>query len=209
MAEYCENCGAKLGNDSRFCQECGHNVEEICPNCGNTTADSENFCENCGTNLNTPQQVTNTDYLEKYRLPIIISIIAAIAILSFVTVPMIMDYSAGSQIVNVDGYDFKIPANFNESASGKIVKSDGPGSSKRWVNGDEYIEIWVLTPQPGKSDADFILNSVGGSKQNKYGHTGFHNIFENGDEAFSFNQDNKAISIFVSDSKLFDKIEVI
>lgn len=209
MAEYCENCGAELRNDSKFCQECGHNVEETCPNCGESIEESENFCENCGTNLSTPQAVEKEDFIEKYKLPIMLAILAVITVLAVVTIPMIMDYSAGSQNVDVDTYNFKIPANFNESSTGKIVKSDSPGTSKRWVNGDEYIEIWILPPKYSDVDADYMLNSVGGAKNNKYGYTGYHNIFDDGDEVFSFNKNNKAVHIFVSNPKLFDRIEVL
>lgn len=214
MAEYCENCGAELREGSKFCQECGSEVsadmpkeDNFCPNCGQSLEDSENFCENCGTNLNTPQTVENEDFIEKYKLPIMIVIFAIIAILAVVTVPMIMDYSVGSQFVSVYGYGFNIPENFNESSTGKIVSSDYPGTSKHWVNGDEYIEIWIMPPKDG--DADYLLNSVGGAKQNRYGYTGYHNIFNDGGEVFSFNNNNDAVHIFVSDPKLFNKIEVL
>ena len=135
MVEYCENCGAELGDDSKFCHECGHNIERNCPNCGERIAESENFCENWGTNLKTPQTVEKKSIFEKYKIPIIIAIIALIAIIAVFAVPSIIDFSVGTQIVDVDGYDFKIPANFNESSDGKISDEYG-GISKHWKNGD-------------------------------------------------------------------------
>lgn len=213
MAEYCENCGAELRDDSKFCQECGSEVssdmpeeDNFCPNCGQSLEDRENFCENCGTYLNAPQTVENEDFIEKYKLPIMVAILAIITILAVVTIPMIMDYSAGSQIVNVDGYDFKIPANFNESPSDLIVKDEYGGTAKHWKNGDEYIEIWIL---PGKYDAKYELAGVGGAKQNQFGYTGYHNIFEDGGEVFSFVRDNNEVHIFVTNPNLFNKIEVL
>ena len=206
MAEYCENCGAKLRDDSKFCQECGHNVEEICPKCGANIEDSENFCDNCGANLNEPEPGKINNILDKYRLPIIIVIIAIIAVIAFVTVPMIIDYSSGSQIVNVDGYDFKIPGNFNESSDEKAVKEEYGGISRHWKNGDEYIEIWIL---PSQYDAQSKIASLGGSIDNKYGYTGYHNVFRDGGEEFGFERNNNEIYIFVSDPKLFDRIEVL
>lgn len=205
MVEYCENCGAELGDDSKFCHECGHNIERNCPNCGERIAESENFCENCGTNLKTPQTVEKKSIFEKYKIPIIIAIIALIAIIAVFAAPSIIDFSVGTQIVDVDGYDFKIPANFNESSDSMIDDEYG-GTSKHWKNGDEYIEIWIL---PSKYDAQYELSTVGGAKQNRYGYTGYHNVFTDGGEVFSFVKGDDKINIFVSDSNLFDKIEVL
>ena len=55
---YCENCGASIPNDSRFCPECGK--EQIsdpetavlrCPDCGTELEPDSLFCENCGRKL--------------------------------------------------------------------------------------------------------------------------------------------------------------
>ena len=206
MVEYCENCGAELGDGSKFCHECGHNLERNCPNCGESIADSENFCENCGTNLKTLQAVEKKNIAEKFKIPIIVAIIALIVIIAVFAVPGIIDFSIGTQIVNVDGYDFKIPANFNESSSDKIVDEEYVGISKHWKNGDEYIEIWII---PSNYNAKYELSSVGGAKQNRYGYTGYHNVFNDGGEVFSFAKGNDELHIIVSDSRLFDKIEVL
>lgn len=112
-------------------------------------------------------------------------------------------------MVNVESFSFKIPDNFNEDNENKIVPSDDPGTSKRWSNGDKYIEIWVLPPKYNKFTADEFLPSVGGAKHNKYGYTGYLNKFRDGGECFSYTENNKVITIFVSNEQLFDKIEIL
>ena len=55
---YCENCGAFIPDDSKFCPECGK--EQIsgtgpavmrCPDCGAELEPDSLFCENCGRSL--------------------------------------------------------------------------------------------------------------------------------------------------------------
>lgn len=236
MENYCKNCGAHIKDNAMFCQECGTKVENnfnicskcgekledntefcpkcrtkfknTCPNCGANTEDSENFCENCGYNINTQKIVKSKNLIEKYKVPLIIVLIIIISIIGIKTVPIIIDQSIGTQMVSVDEFNYKIPANFN-STTENLVNSDGPGVSKRWIAGEEYIEIWVLPPKYGGESADSILSSVGGGIHNKYGYTGYYNKFSDGGEAFSYTRNNKAITIFVSDEKLFDKIEVL
>ena len=75
METYCENCGAKLKEESKFCHKCGNEIKPViaktCPKCGESIADSENFCENCGTGLNTPPAAENESLIEKHKLVII------------------------------------------------------------------------------------------------------------------------------------------
>lgn len=204
----CFKCGEKLEDNAQFCQKCGTKLKNTCPNCGANLKDSEDFCENCGHDLNTHIIVKNENLIEKYKIPIIITLIIIISIISIKTAPLIIDQGIGTQIVNVDEFKYKIPANFI-STSEKLVNSDSPGVSERWSVGDEYIEIWVLPPKYEGGRADSILSSVGGGIHNKYGYTGYYNKFSDGGEAFSYTRNNKAITIFVSDEKLFDKIEVL
>ncbi|WP_296883018.1 zinc ribbon domain-containing protein [uncultured Methanobrevibacter sp.] len=208
ISKLCSKCGEKLDDDSEFCQKCGTKLKNTCPNCGANTEESENFCENCGHDLNTQKIVKNENLIEKYKIPIIITLIIIISIIGIQIVPSIMDYAIGTQIVYVDEFNYKIPANFN-STTEKLVKSDDPGVSNRWSNGNEYIEIWVLPPKHEEDSADSIISNVGGGIHNKYGYTGYYNKFTDGGEAFSYSRNNKAITIFVSDEKLFDKIEVL
>ena len=208
--EYCENCGSKLEEDSKFCPKCGYNLtgkSKICPTCGNTLEEGANFCEECGNNTNLPKEINKEKFVERYRLPIVILAIITIALATLIVAPMLVEISAGSQAVTVDGYDFKIPDYFihDEEASNKVIEENVTHDD--WTNGDEHIEIAVLHFD-SDTDIEKILVSLGGYKEERYGIPGHHYKFQNGEEGFSYVASaDEMISIFVSDPKLFDKIE--
>ena len=45
----CENCGAQVGEQSKFCENCGAKLKTVCINCGEELSGSGKFCPNCGT----------------------------------------------------------------------------------------------------------------------------------------------------------------
>lgn len=47
----CNNCGATVSNDAKFCTECGKMTEKksVCVNCGAKLRDGAKFCVECGT----------------------------------------------------------------------------------------------------------------------------------------------------------------
>ena len=47
----CQNCGAEVPINSKFCLECGRKFASICPNCGNKVPEGAKFCLECGTKL--------------------------------------------------------------------------------------------------------------------------------------------------------------
>ena len=125
---------------------------------------------------------------------------------------MITEYSIGSQIVDVDGNDFKIPANFefNKEKSEAEIE-DVPSEDldrKIWENGDDHIQIAVIHYDPG-TDIDKIMVSLGGYREEKYGIPGHHYHFGDGDEAFSYQKGDDMVSIIVSNSNLYNKIEPV
>lgn len=180
--EYCENCGAKLEENSKFCPKCGHDL----------TGKAE-----------------DGRFADKTRFAIVILAIIIMALALFIAVPIISDISAGSQLVNVGTYDFKIPSYFvyDEKASNEDM---GEGIvHKEWRNGDEHIEIAVAKLDPD-GDVDKVLVSLGGYKEEKYDIKGHHYHFSDGEECFAYDAGkNDMISIIVSDAKLFDKIEIL
>lgn len=210
MGEYCQNCGAKLKENSKFCQECGHEVgkkiAKTCPNCGETLEDSLNFCDNCGTNLNAPKKVEKRYLLEKYKIPILIVAIIAIIIVTFAGASFLGDLAVGTQNVQVDHLRFSIPANFNITES--TIPEDYGGDAKRWTNGDDYIEIWIQDTD-GIAQGNRILNEVGGERKEMYGYTGYYNEFTDGGYAYSFANTYNVCHIMVSDDSLFGKINVL
>jgi predicted nucleic acid-binding Zn ribbon protein len=54
MANFCTNCGTKLGKDDNFCFNCGVKLrkdDNFCINCGARLGKDDNFCTNCGTKI--------------------------------------------------------------------------------------------------------------------------------------------------------------
>lgn len=209
MEKYCENCGAKLTADSQFCPECGKITQKLteCPKCGQSIDGGEKFCAKCGTRIYAIQAVKKENNLEKYKIPIILIIIAAIIVIAIPLSFIIIDNSVGTQTIDVDGYEFKIPVDFeyDSVSSNEVIE---PGIiHENWIRNGEYIKIATI-PMDG-ADGNNVLKSLGGIGENRYGIDGYHNEFEDGGEAFSYCKDNKIISIMVSDRKLFDKIEVL
>ncbi|NLT35412.1 MAG: SPFH domain-containing protein [Gaiellales bacterium] len=52
----CPNCSKDIPADSKFCPECGHNLQATvtCAKCGAVQPASSKFCTNCGNNLAAP-----------------------------------------------------------------------------------------------------------------------------------------------------------
>ncbi len=47
----CQNCGAKLPSDAKFCPKCGQQIEprpHFCTKCGNELQSGDKFCDECG-----------------------------------------------------------------------------------------------------------------------------------------------------------------
>ena len=45
----CSNCGAQVGDQSKFCENCGAKLKTVCVNCGQELSGNGKFCPNCGT----------------------------------------------------------------------------------------------------------------------------------------------------------------
>lgn len=44
----CPKCGHEVKEGSKFCKNCGSQVESKCPKCGNEVKEGSKFCKNCG-----------------------------------------------------------------------------------------------------------------------------------------------------------------
>lgn len=51
----CRNCGAMLGEDAKFCSQCGEKVIR-CSACGALLEENAKFCSQCGTKVEMPQE---------------------------------------------------------------------------------------------------------------------------------------------------------
>ncbi len=54
----CPNCSSDIPADSKFCPNCGHNLQATinCPKCNTTLPASSKFCPNCGQQRELPQR---------------------------------------------------------------------------------------------------------------------------------------------------------
>ena len=47
----CPQCGQEVGNEARFCSQCGQQLRSVYPACGTENRPESRFCYNCGRNL--------------------------------------------------------------------------------------------------------------------------------------------------------------
>ena len=49
-SSYCDNCGASLEPNQRFCDKCGKNLDDFstCLNCGYNLKSNSKYCPKCG-----------------------------------------------------------------------------------------------------------------------------------------------------------------
>ena len=102
----CNNCGADLADNAKFCTSCGAKVENVgpqagsrhCPNCGSPLAGDASFCTNCGQRVGGPvrQVAPRNNYIrprknqeDVKKLGLIIGgSLLALLLLIFVIIPL-------------------------------------------------------------------------------------------------------------------------
>ena len=102
----CNNCGAELQDNAKFCTSCGSKVENVgpqagpkhCPNCGSQLAGDASFCTNCGQRVGGPvrQAAPRNNYIRPRqnqanakKLGLIIGgVVLALLLLIFVILPL-------------------------------------------------------------------------------------------------------------------------
>jgi len=64
----CPKCGSENADGSKFCMNCGENLENIqdnsvkyCPYCGTQVEENDIFCPSCGAKLQTNSNASNTN----------------------------------------------------------------------------------------------------------------------------------------------------
>lgn len=201
-------------NADQFCPDCGKEIPaskhaiRYCPNCGERILGSEYFCKNCGRKIKEPEK-EKTGFLDRHKtLIIIIIVIAAIALVAVGAFTSLMP--SPSQEVEVDTFTFNIPQDFMIDDDSTVRESDGGVvyASKYWQNGEDEISIDVMYAQSGTGDLDEIAKELGGEYRNLMGHNGYYDEPE-GCYSFTFVKDDKLITVYTTDSALFDEIEVL
>lgn len=181
MVKYCENCGHEMLDDAKFCPDCGAKVVEntavFCPNCGAEIEGDVNFCDECGSNLNSPNVIKKTNFLDKYKIPVII--IATIVVVAVIIVTAIsltpVEHEVGTQIITVGTNRFAIPGDFRITPSSIDVDFTGYNAvfSQGYSNGEDAIYISVMNIPP-MVDGDEVVASQGGVYKSLMGVNGYY-----------------------------------
>lgn len=146
----CNNCGAELQDNAKFCTSCGAKVENTapqggprhCPNCGSQLAGDASFCTNCGQRVGDParQVAPSNNYIrprknqaDAKKLGLIIGgAVLALLLLIFVIVPLFNS-----------GFSEKKATKMVESTINSIMDFDFQKASKNFANvtDDAYREM--------------------------------------------------------------------
>lgn len=146
----CNNCGAELQDNAKFCTSCGSKVENVgpqagpkhCPNCGSQLAGDASFCTNCGQRVGGPvrQAAPRNNYIRPRqnqanakKLGLIIGgAVLALLLLIFVIVPLFNS-----------GFSEKKATKMVESTINAIMDFDFQKASKNFANvsDDDYRDF--------------------------------------------------------------------
>ena len=212
MKRYCKNCAAPLGEFDEFCQDCGKpvpdssNIQRFCPGCGEKLTENEYFCRNCGLKLKEPEK---KGFLSKYKTPL--AIIAVIVIILIVAVGAYISVApVESQDVQVDTLNFTIPSYMTLDEDESYTQNDGNVkiASTYWYDGQNELEIDVISSSDSNFNPESIAKESGGTKQTLMGHEGYLNESD-GVYEFSFVKDNKLCTVYTTSEELYENIEVV
>ena len=223
MGNVCKNCGTELKDGAKFCPECGTQTEslkeniqkEFCSNCGAEITNSENFCEECGENLNSEIKPSNDSFIEKYKFPIIVALIAIILLVAGGLIINSMNnsfsgYTLPPQTVTVGAEYFKIPGDFVVDPSSIDVKTESGivSFSEGWSNREnDYIFIGIISTGYAV-DLESVAAANGGVHKKLMGYDGYYTEDLN-EYTFSFVLGDKVCMIGASSPYLYDEIEVL
>ena len=189
-----------------------------CPKCGEEIEKDSKFCDNCGANIENALNNAEKSFIEENKVPLIIIGAAALLVILFLAIspstipngPLFQLEGEPTQGVDVDGIFLKIPNEFVlDPTSIKFDPSGGTlSSSKAWSHETEHIGLMVIrTPSYPNIDYSQALGANGGVQKNMYGYDGYY-VEDDSGYSFAFMKDNKICVIMVSSYYLFDKITV-
>ena len=198
LENYCKNCGKELASDTNFCPDCGKKVENnpqqlkenilYCHNCGAKIEHENEFCENCGSSLIPNEKPKYMEFLEKNKIPLIVSatiiviLLIVVATISLTQAPV----DVGTQTVSVGSNRFEIPGDYVIDPSSIYVDYTGYNVmfSQAYSNGDEMIYIAVMNI-PYNVDSESVAASQGGVHKSLMGVSGYYSE-DNGVYTFAF-----------------------
>lgn len=174
---------------------------EYCKKCGAELKENGQFCPNCGENA----QSSKKKLLNKYTIiVIIIAVIIAVLASAFFM-------ASQTQVVDVDGVRFEIPASYVNDPSRTEIDYDGnvKSTAMGWNNDESYIEIGITKTIGSGINSKKVAAQIGGSPTTMFGYPGYYQKYDEESYSFVFGMKDKVCMIYVSDYDAFDDIKVI
>ena len=115
-----------------------------------------------------------------------------------------------SQDVQVDTLNFTIPSYMTLDEDESYTQNDGNVkiASKYWYDGQNELEIDVISSSDSNFNPESIAKESGGTKQTLMGHEGYLNESD-GVYEFSFVKDNKLCTVYTTSEELYENLEVV
>ena len=176
-------------------------MEEHCQKCGAKLKENGQFCPNCGEKAPSPKK--------KFSSKHVIILVVIVAVIAVAAAALLMGNQ--TQIVNVDGVQFEIPADYINDPDRTEVSYDGnvKSTAMGWRNDKNYIEIGITrTPGEGINSKEVAAN-VGGSPTQMLGYSGYYQKYDEESYSFVFGMKDKVCMVYVSNHDAFDDVKVI
>lgn len=175
--DVCANCGAPLGDGQAFCPKCGtpKNAapkKNICGKCGNELADGQEFCPKCGQKagvavapeVNSAINQFNAGVEKKKKkkavLPIIIGIVAVIAVAAF----LLLKGPAVEEIVLAKS-TVELKAGDSTSVAYTIAPTKASDAEVTWKSSNESVATVSSSGKiTAKGDGSCTITVTAGGK---------------------------------------------
>ena len=201
MADICENCGAKLNDNAKFCPECGVKIDEIsyCPECGSKLKMNDDFCSECGYGINEKPKLNIKDNKIIMAL-IIIIIVLLVSVALFISGTFTnSDIELGTK--DFGGITMSVPvgSNFVETDSlpativGGYIQYENAGKYSR-----DAFSVMFSTIKGGSHPPETVLDRQSGDitiYKDRNGEDGLYMTREVGDVEVSLIGNNEKVMI--------------
>lgn len=174
----CNNCGAELQDNAKFCTSCGSKVENVgpqagpkhCPNCGSQLAGDASFCTNCGQRVGGPvrQAAPRNNYIRPRqnqanakKLGLIIGgVVLALLLLIFVILPLFKSGFSEKESAKMVEETFNGMLDFDFEKVSKNFASLASDDYREFLEGYKSMQSEIRPMLGNKTLADFMSIKV-------------------------------------------------
>lgn len=174
----CNNCGAELQDNAKFCTSCGSKVENVgpqagprhCPNCGSQLAGDASFCTNCGQRVGGPvrQAAPRNNYIRPRqnqanakKLGLIIGgVVLALLLLIFVILPLFKSGFSEKESAKMVEETFNGMLNFDFEKVSKNFASLASDDYREFLEGYKSMQSEIRPMLGNKTLGDFMSIKV-------------------------------------------------